>query len=196
MKNLYTLMGRTTHKTHETLRSHWSSFGKAMFLSIVFALSLTNSFSQTFSIVGAGTASNSTTSYPAPYGNYYWGARHQFLVTAAELSAAGIAAGSSISSLGFNVTADNGATSHTGFQVVVFSTTLANPLATAYVTTGQVAASAVSNYNPAAGWNQHSFTPFVWDGTSNLVVQTCFNNGDLYDKCVNTVDYNFGWYNH
>ena len=52
--------------------------------------------------IGTGTIQNSTTDYPAPYGNWYWGSRHQLLVLASELSAAGIVAGD-ISSLAFDV---------------------------------------------------------------------------------------------
>lgn len=43
--------------------------------------------------IGNGTVNNSTTSYPAPYGNWYWGARNQMLYLASELQAAGLAAG-------------------------------------------------------------------------------------------------------
>jgi gliding motility-associated-like protein len=146
------------------------------FALFAFVMSLTFVSSAQFAIVGTGPTSNTTTSYPAPYGNYWWGARHQFLVTAAELTAAGIPAGATISSLGFNVTGDNGATNHVGFQVIVYSTVLADPLATGYVTTGQVSSSTAVNYNPFLGWNQHNLTPFVWNGTSNLVIQSCFNN--------------------
>jgi hypothetical protein len=52
--------------------------------------------------VGDGTIINGNTEYPAPYGNWYWGARHQFLFLASELQAAGISAGP-ITSLGFDV---------------------------------------------------------------------------------------------
>ena len=34
-------------------------------------------------VLGTGTLHNDPTSYPAPYGNYYKGARHQVLVRAA-----------------------------------------------------------------------------------------------------------------
>jgi hypothetical protein len=53
-------------------------------------------------IVGTGQIQNSPTDYPAPYGNWYWGARHQMLITAAELNVAGLPAGN-ITSLAFDV---------------------------------------------------------------------------------------------
>jgi CotH kinase protein/Fn3 associated/Secretion system C-terminal sorting domain/Lamin Tail Domain len=43
--------------------------------------------------IGNGMDVNTTTTYPAPYGNWYWGARNQMLYTAAELQAAGLTAG-------------------------------------------------------------------------------------------------------
>ncbi len=58
-------------------------------------------------IIGTGTITNSNTDYPAPYGNWYWGARHQFLILATELQAAGLSAGP-ISSLSFQVASTNG----------------------------------------------------------------------------------------
>jgi len=58
-------------------------------------------------IIGTGTIQNSNTEYPAPFGNWYWGARHQMLLRASELSASGLSAGM-INSIGFEVAATNG----------------------------------------------------------------------------------------
>ncbi|HOX78523.1 MAG TPA: CotH kinase family protein [Bacteroidales bacterium] len=52
--------------------------------------------------VGTGQVQNSPYDYPAPYGNWYWGARHQMLIRASELQAAGLPVGN-ITSLGFDV---------------------------------------------------------------------------------------------
>ena len=49
-----------------------------------------------------GNIQNSPYDYPAPYGNWYWGARHQMLILASELTPAGLTAGN-ITSLAFNV---------------------------------------------------------------------------------------------
>ena len=53
-------------------------------------------------VVGTGTIQNSPYDYPAPYGNWYWGARNQIMYTAAELTAAGLTAGN-LDSLAFDV---------------------------------------------------------------------------------------------
>lgn len=58
--------------------------------------------------IGTGTTTNTTTTYPAAYGNWYWGARHQFLILASELTAAGMTAGN-INSLAFDVAQPQGA---------------------------------------------------------------------------------------
>jgi len=60
-------------------------------------------------VVGTGGLQNSTTDYPAPYGNWYWGARHQMLISAADLTAAGLTAGP-IDSLAFDVISTDPAT--------------------------------------------------------------------------------------
>ena len=58
-------------------------------------------------IIGTGSIQNGNTDYPAPFGNWYWGARHQMLIRASELSASGLSAGM-INSIGFEVAATNG----------------------------------------------------------------------------------------
>lgn len=52
--------------------------------------------------IGNGTILNTETTYPAPYGNWYWSARHQLLYRASELLAAGLSAGN-IDSLAFDI---------------------------------------------------------------------------------------------
>lgn len=52
--------------------------------------------------IGTGVVQNSNTGYPAPYGNWYWCARHQMLIKASELIAAGFTAGY-INNLSFDV---------------------------------------------------------------------------------------------
>lgn len=58
-------------------------------------------------IIGTGSIQNGNTDYPAPFGNWYWGARHQMLIRASELIASGLSAGM-INSIGFEVAATNG----------------------------------------------------------------------------------------
>ena len=59
--------------------------------------------------IGHGNVQNSPTDYPAPYGNWYWGAKNQMLILASELIAGGLTPGF-ISSLAFNVVQTDPAT--------------------------------------------------------------------------------------
>ncbi|MDQ3047145.1 MAG: T9SS type A sorting domain-containing protein [Bacteroidota bacterium] len=122
--------------------------------------------------IGSGTLVNTTFSYPTPYGNYYDGARSQYLVLASELTAAGISAGP-ISALEFDVVSTNGIP-HENFNISMMSTAVTS------LTAFQPGSSSVFSspaYTPVVGANVHTFsTPYVWDGTSNVIVELCFYN--------------------
>ncbi len=138
----------------------------------LFALMCNTLWAQTYQ-VGTGTIQNTTTSYPAPYGNFYWGARHQFLVTAAELQAAGASNGD-INSVGFDVVTTAG-TPLVDFEIKI-GTTAVTDLTTWEA--GLISVFYAPTYTEVAGVNVHTFTtPFNWDGVSNIIIETCFNNG-------------------
>jgi hypothetical protein len=123
---------------------------------------------------GTGTATNTTTGYPAPYGNFYWGAKHQILITKAELNANGIQAGP-ITSLSFDVATVQG-TAMQNFVINMGHTALA-AMATGTWITGLTPVYSVGSYTEVSGWNTHTFTtPFVWNGIDNIVAEVCFNN--------------------
>ncbi|MBK9482709.1 MAG: fibronectin type III domain-containing protein [Bacteroidetes bacterium] len=134
--------------------------------------------------IGTGVLQNTTTTYPAPYGNWYWGARHQFLVLASELTAGGLTAGPindvtfSVASLG----SPNPAL--TGFEIQMAPTAL-NALPLAFANIGFTVVAPATNYTPIVGANTHTFSnPFIWDGVSNIIVQTCFNNASFTENSV------------
>ena len=147
-------------------------------------------FSQgSFHIVGTGNLQSSTTAYPSIYGNWFRGVKHQMLIKASELQAAGMSAGN-ITGLGFDVVVPSGGTI-SNFEIELKSTT-------------QVSLSAWSNnnlqtcfgpttVNEITGWNQHNFhTPFYWDGISNIVVQTCFySSGNSQNAIMNMSNYGY-----
>jgi hypothetical protein len=127
-------------------------------------------------VVGSGTMINSNTEYPAPYGNWFWGARHQFLIRASELHALGVPAGN-IGSLAFHVATAQG-TPLQGFEIKMGSTTQSNLTSNFFANLTTVYS--VSSYTETTGWNTHTFqTPFAWNGTDNLVIETCFNNSSF-----------------
>lgn len=134
----------------------------------------------------ASTGANTTTTYPTPFGNWYWGAKQQFLYTAAELTAAGFAAGT-INSLAFNVTTPVTTT------LTDYTISMKNTSVTALTTTFETGLTQVfysAAYTPSAltGFANNTFniTPFTWDGTSNVVIDICFNNTAYTTNAVAT----------
>jgi len=122
-----------------------------------------------------GTGTLTTTFVPNPYYTGWWGNKGQHLITAAELTAQGFIAGN-ITSLGLNVFAST-ALPMNNFTIRMASTSLTN-LSASFVNTGfsQVFTTPVLNL-VANSFNNHIFqTPFYWDGVSNIIIETCFNN--------------------
>ncbi len=131
--------------------------------------------------IGTDTITNLNTGYPAPYGNWYWGARHQFLIPVSELIDRGMVPGQIIS-LGFDVVAIQG-TPLQNFTIkmghttqTVLTSVFFQPMTTVY---------SVPTYTETTGWNTHTFqTPFTWNGKDNLVIETCFNNSSYTFNAV------------
>ncbi|MBW8051105.1 MAG: hypothetical protein FVQ77_12350, partial [Cytophagales bacterium] len=124
--------------------------------------------------IGTGTTTNSTSTYPAPYGNFYKNAKHQFLYLASELTAEGVNCGT-ITALGFNISALNtSVTDYRNFQIKMGCTSITS------LTTWQSGLSTVftsKDIGIGTGWNIHAFDfSFDWDGTSNIIVELCFDN--------------------
>jgi len=140
--------------------------------------------------VGNGTVQNGTTTYPNPYGRFYTGNRDQYLILASELNALGVIAGP-INSIGFDVVTP-GAASTSGTApsstycknyTVKIGSTSSTALTTTFLT-GLTQVYMNPMYQEVSGWNIHQFTsPFVWDGISNIVIETCM------DKYVTASDY-------
>ncbi|MFY7883584.1 MAG: hypothetical protein ACOVOV_01925, partial [Dolichospermum sp.] len=140
--------------------------------------------------VGTGTLQNaasstSSTAYPAPFGNYYGGAKNQMLITAADLVAAGLRAGD-ITSVAFDVATPSTAALE-GFNVSLKTTSLT--VLTAFETTGFTTVYSNASYTPSstAGYAANTITfstPFNWDGTSNIIIQTCFANAGFATNAV------------
>ena len=104
--------------------------------------------------------------------------RIQYLFTASELVASGINAAGYITSLKFSVLAKNSTKPFNGFTIALGNTTttsLGGGFASAVLTDVYS-----GNYSSVAGDNVFNFTtPFYWDGTSNLALNFCFDNGSL-----------------
>lgn len=124
--------------------------------------------------LGAGLTFNTPTQFPAPYGNLSNGSRHQLLIRASELTAAGMGEGD-ILSLAFHV-ATASPTVLQDFTVRIGSTT-ATDMTNQWLA-GTTVVWGPQDHTAQPGWNVHPFSsPFAWDGLSNVVVETCFFNG-------------------
>src|SRR5690606_12625452 len=122
-----------------------------------------------------GTGTSNITSTPSPYYTTWWGNKDQYLVLASELTAAGFSAGS-ITEIGFNLGTSTSSLNLTNFTIKMKLTNQ-----TALTNTWETGLTTVythPSYNMVANSvNVHVFqTPFAWDGVSNLIVETCFNN--------------------
>lgn len=126
-------------------------------------------------------AANTGTTYPSPLGNWYWGTRHQMAYTPSELLAAGVQPGN-ISGIGFEIQSmGTAAPSLTGFTIAMGCSS--DSVMTNYMPTTEVMAA--TNVTIAAGMNYFTFdTPFFWDGTSVIIVETCFNNSGFTNNPV------------
>jgi hypothetical protein len=103
--------------------------------------------------------------------------RHQYLYLASELTAAGIASGSTLKSIGFTIT-----TLGTG-TLGNYSIKMSNVSNSALTTTFVVPGSSTTVYTastlpaPVSGLNTYTFSnSFTWDGTSNVLVDICYDN--------------------
>lgn len=131
-------------------------------------------FGQTATI-GSGT--NQTTSTGSdPINGYYESFHYQVVYTAAELTTAGMAGGSSITALGWSVSADYAGGDLNGYEIRMAHTAATNSASHDAATLSVVRNAAI--YNPtvtaAGAFDMLTFdTPFVWNGSDNLLVDVC-----------------------
>lgn len=129
---------------------------------------------QNLDYVGTGTSYNGDIYNPTPYGGYYKNGREQYIVSAAELTGLGVMPGL-IRAIGFNVHNPNTSANLPNFTIsmgVAADTVFAN---TSFLT-GLEEVYSKAYYTPTAGWNAHLLnSPFYWDGTSNIVIQTSYD---------------------
>ncbi|MCH8329914.1 MAG: hypothetical protein IH946_00795, partial [Bacteroidetes bacterium] len=146
---------------------------------LILTLSLflyTDVFSQTIVQIGFGNLQNTANTYPAPYGNWFNGARHQILIRAQELLNAGGYAGD-IETIAFDVATAVG-TPLADFRIRMKHTT-ATQVANSFDNFGLTTIYGPTTFTETTGWNTHTLTtPFNWDGTSNVLIDICFQNGN------------------
>jgi hypothetical protein len=118
--------------------------------------------------VGTGT---STMTYP--FYTYDQDARTQMIFTAAEITAAG-GVSRAIESIAFNISSNSTQTMN-GFNIRMQNTSLSS--LSGFVETGWTTVYSGTYAVPGTGWQTITLqTPFLWDGTSNLLVGVCYDN--------------------
>jgi len=118
--------------------------------------------------VGTGTSSSNY-----PYTTYWEDGRTDMLYTAAEITGVGGSA-SYIMKVGFNVITADPAPMN-GFKVKLQNTT--QTTLTGFVASGWTVCYDGVYTIPGTGWQYITLqTPYYWNGTSNLLVEVCYNN--------------------
>ena len=126
------------------------------------------------SIATIGTGASTSTGYESPFYHLYGGMKAQYIITATELSAAGLSAGN-ITALAFDVA--SGSASYSSFNMSIGHTSLTS-LSTS-LQTGLTEVYSTSSLTTTVGINNITFTtPFTWDGTSNIIIETCWSNNN------------------
>jgi hypothetical protein len=156
------------------MKNHYHSAICYSIVILLFCLSYLPIHGQILYTIGSGTGSNTGSTYPTPYGNWFMGNRLQMIYRASELTAAGASAGV-INSIAFNVVNLNSVPGLDDFEIKIKNSTT-NNLDPAFET-GLTTVFTSASYTPTMGWNTHTFsTPFLWDGTSNIIIEICSQN--------------------
>ncbi|MEY4969341.1 MAG: hypothetical protein RLZZ261_1112 [Bacteroidota bacterium] len=127
-------------------------------------------------VSGTGTLTTTGTNI-TPYKTFYMDGRAQYIVYADELQTLlGSSAPSLISGLSFDVVSA-AAQGMNGFAIKAGN--VASIPASGFIpSTSFTTVYSNATYNATVGWNLHTFTtPVLWDGTSHLVFEICFDNG-------------------
>ena len=119
--------------------------------------------------IGTGATTLST-----PFRTNYEGARSQMVYPASLLT--GLSAGQ-INAIALNV-ATVGSPAMTNLTFNLRNTT---GFLTDFISTGMTQCLVLPSYAAVAGWNTFTFTtPFIWDGTSDVLVEICFGQNPTF----------------
>lgn len=124
-----------------------------------------------------GQIGNENPGMGAPFSGSVSDNRSQIVFNAAEMTAAGFAANDIINGLALEVVSKNSTQPYSGFTIkmkhtTANSTTIANLESSTGFTTVYSA-----THTTSLGWNKFNYTQgFVWNGTSNVRVEFCYDN--------------------
>lgn len=141
-----------------------------------FVTSYISSGSGTSTSVGDATGG---TLGPNPLQNYYGGSKQQWIYRSSELTALGFVAGVKIKSIQLNL-----ATADATYALLNLKVKMKNSATSAFATTsswegGLTTVRNAASYTPSVGTNTISLdTEFIWDGTSNIVLEINYSNNN------------------
>ena len=123
-------------------------------------------------VIGEGTFTSNWTD--VPYSLNFMGNKAQWLIKASDLISAGFNAGY-INSIGFDVLFAGDAVENFSLSMKLTTLNSLNPP----LETGLQTVFSAASYQPIANtMNVHDLTSlFYWDGTSNIILEECHNNG-------------------
>ncbi|WP_181369480.1 GEVED domain-containing protein [Flavobacterium album] len=131
-------------------------------------------------VIGTGTtvSANTDTSRPNPLSGYYGGQKAQMMFKASELTGLSMQAGSQISAISLNLGAYS-ASACTNFTIRMGSVAGTTTDLTGFVS-GTSTVYGPTTFTPSAtGLVTFTLTtPYTWDGTSNIIVETVHNAGN------------------
>ncbi|MBS4041924.1 MAG: choice-of-anchor J domain-containing protein [Flavobacteriales bacterium] len=135
--------------------------------------------------IGAQTSTNTSTT---PFRGWWGGTKTQALYTPAELTALGVTPGESIKKIGYLALAGTPIPLN-DFQVRVGLVPSSTSLGTTFISGANNLVFGPASYTPLATGNIEFplSTPIVWDGTSSLLVETCFNNNNGGGVSANSI---------
>ena len=168
---------RTYHDSAVNVGTTYSYFVTAMLTNPLVESDPSNTVNITVSdqitvIIASDTDSNST-SAACPINIFYQSLHGQSVYTKAELNALGVVGPINISQIGFNVTGLP-AMAMPNYIVRMGHTTATN--AGSWISTGLNTVWSSASYQPTStGWNMLTLsTPFLWNGTDNIVIVTAY----------------------
>ncbi|MFZ4059182.1 MAG: hypothetical protein ACOYKE_13655, partial [Ferruginibacter sp.] len=132
------------------------------------------SFAQTIQLTNSGSTTLSGATSGNPISAYFEFMRFQVVYTAAELNAAGITGPKAISELGWYVSTAPGGGALPNYKIRMANTAATN--SATHDATALTEVYSVASYTPVAGaFDMLTLNgTFVWNGTSNLLVDVCY----------------------
>lgn len=135
-------------------------------------------------VIGTATTLTTNTDPNTAFNNRFLSNKQQYIYTAQEISQAGGRHGL-INSISFNINSLGDSATNNNYIIKIKPVNYSTFISTTFETTGFTTVCNLSSYtHTSSGWQQINFTtPYLWDGTSNLLIELTHNGADdLYNS--------------